>query len=233
MSGRRLIMWRHGRTEWNVSKRIQGQTDIDLDEVGLQQARQAAPLLATENPNLIITSDLLRTRRTAQALADVTGLAVHPDERLRERCFGPWEGLSSTELNARYGDEYAQWRAGGQPNVPGIESEEDLNARMLAGIDDALAATDGTICLVTHGGAARRAVLGLLEWDNEVGARLEPLGNCRWSELRHTVRGWRIHSYNTGPATGAAGPTAPATSADAEPPAVEELTPAPTHSELR
>ncbi len=224
MSGRRLLIWRHGRTEWNATKRIQGQADVDLDEIGVRQAQQAAPLLAAEKPDVIVSSDLLRTRRTAQALAAIMGLPVTTDVRLRERNFGPWQGLTSAELTERYPEEYASWRGGGQPDVKGIEKVEDLHERMLAGVEAALTATDGTVCVVTHGGAARRAILGLLGVTTDVGDHLEPLANCRWAELHHTPRGWRIRSYNVGPLTGAAGPGVPVSASDVEPDTAEELT---------
>src|SRR5690606_19337304 len=81
----RLILWRHGQTAWNVTGRVQGQTDVDLDETGVAQAAATAPRVAQYRPDLIVSSDLRRAARTAAALADVTGLPVEYDARLRER----------------------------------------------------------------------------------------------------------------------------------------------------
>ena len=64
----RLLLWRHGRTAWNHERRMQGQTDVDLDETGVEQAAAAAPALAARDPKLIISSDLRRCTRTAKAL---------------------------------------------------------------------------------------------------------------------------------------------------------------------
>ncbi|SHN25983.1 histidine phosphatase family protein [Cryptosporangium aurantiacum] len=228
MTARRVLIWRHGRTEWNAAGRIQGQTDVPLDEIGVQQAIQAAPLLAAEGPDAIVSSDLQRAKRTADALAAVTGLPVSVDARLRETGFGPWQGLSHTELAERWPDEYAVWKRGETPELPGIERPADVIARMREALTDALGAVEGTLVVVCHGGAARRAVQALTGWSDEVAAQLAALGNCRWSELRHsTTRGWRLHAHNVGPLSGAAANDEPSTAADAEPAAEEELTSSP------
>ena len=112
--------------------------------------------------------------------------------------------------------------------MDGAEQPAEVAVRMVAAIEDALEATDGTLVVVTHGAAARRAVGGLLGWDDDVVGKLGPLGNCRWTELRHTATGWRLHAHNAGPLAGAAGPHTPTAAADVEPPAAEYLTPAPT-----
>ena len=73
MTDRRLVLWRHGRTAWNSASRFQGQEDVPLDEVGLDQVRRAAQILAGMKPTRIVSSDLQRAHATAMALADVTG----------------------------------------------------------------------------------------------------------------------------------------------------------------
>ena len=80
----RLIIWRHGQTSWNLQHRIQGQQDTSLDDTGRAQAAAAAGLLAAEQVDLLISSDLRRARETAETLAAVTGLPVEFDSRLRE-----------------------------------------------------------------------------------------------------------------------------------------------------
>ncbi|MDQ1655803.1 MAG: glucosyl-3-phosphoglycerate phosphatase, partial [Cryptosporangiaceae bacterium] len=158
MSGRRLLLWRHGRTEWNAAGRMQGQSDVALDDTGRAQAREAAPLLAAEQPDAIVSSDLVRAHDTALVLAALTGLPVRTDPRLRESNFGPWQGLTSEEIAERFPEPHALWRQGKAFTVPGAETPDEVAARMLAGIEDALDATDGTLVVVSHGAAARRAV---------------------------------------------------------------------------
>jgi broad specificity phosphatase PhoE len=216
VTARRVLLWRHGRTEWNATGRVQGQIDVPLDEVGVEQAAEAAPLLAAEKPDLIISSDLSRAYQTAQALSAVTGLPVQTDPRLRETAFGPWEGLTHAEIEAGWPEDFDRWRAGGEVGLPGSESPADVVARMTVGLRDALPQTDGTIVLVTHGGAARRAVQALTGWGDDVAALIAALGNCRWTEMRPGRNGWRLHAHNLGPLTGAAGVDAPSTAVDAE-----------------
>lgn len=216
MTSRQLFLWRHGRTEWNASSRMQGQADIDLDDVGRAQARQSAPLLAAEQPVAIVSSDLSRARETAQALADITGLPVRLDPRLRETCFGPWEGLTHAEAAEQYPDEFTRWTEGKPLDLPGAEGPDEVGHRMRAAIIDALEATDGPVVVVTHGGAVRRAVESLLEWPWGVVRGLAPLGNCRWTELHQNHRGWQLYAHNIGPLVGAAGPHVETPAADVE-----------------
>jgi broad specificity phosphatase PhoE len=229
VSGRRLLLWRHGRTEWNASGRMQGQSDVALDATGIQQAREVAPLIAAEGPDAIVSSDLVRAHDTALALGSLLRLPVATDPRLRESNFGPWQGLTAAEISERYPDQYALWRTGEPFTVPGAETHDEVARRMLAGIEDALDATEGTLVVVSHGASARRALGALLAWPHDVVGKIGPLGNCRWSELRHTASGWRLHAHNAGPLTGVAGTGVPVANVDVEPPAAARLTPAPTH----
>jgi broad specificity phosphatase PhoE len=196
----RLILWRHGQTEWNATERFQGQADIDLDEVGVSQANESASRLADYQPELIVSSDLRRASRTAQALAAITGLPVELDARLRERHFGPWQGLTREQLRERYPADYARWGSGGRIENPAIETIEDVAIRAADALRDIAArAGEGTAVLVSHGGAIRAGCGAVLGWPPEVWPSLGVLGNCRHSELRHTAeRGWRLHAHNLG-----------------------------------
>ena len=110
--GRRVILWRHGQTSWNVERRFQGSTDVPLTETGVGQARRAARLLASLRPDAIVSSDLTRAADTAAELAALTGLDVTREEGLREPYAGVWQGLTHAEIIARHGDEYAAWKRG-------------------------------------------------------------------------------------------------------------------------
>ena len=91
MVGNRIVVWRHGQTDWNKINRFQGHSDIPLNEVGKVQVTRAAQVLAGMNPTQIISSDLGRAIETAQALADLTGLNFSQHETLRETNGGLWE----------------------------------------------------------------------------------------------------------------------------------------------
>jgi glucosyl-3-phosphoglycerate phosphatase len=198
----RLYIWRHGRTRWNAEHRIQGQTDVELDERGHAQAQAAAARLALREPDAIVSSDLRRAAQTAGYLAEATGLPVAYDARLRERDFGQWQGLTDVELAERYPAEYARWRSGDRSvsDDLGLESMDDLVKRATAAFLDAAAALPGgTTVLTAHGGTAKYGVTALLGWSEQQFRTLGVLENCHWIELRDTPRrGWQLWSYNAG-----------------------------------
>ncbi|MFI7607996.1 histidine phosphatase family protein [Micromonospora sp. NPDC049366] len=196
----RLIVWRHGNTDWNAANRVQGQTDVPLNDLGREQARAAAPLLAALRPDALVASDLSRAADTAAALAAVTGLPVRSDARLRERHFGHWQGLTLTEVAERFPAEHVRWRAGDPDPGTGIETLDDLGKRVGAALAEAAdAAPGGTVVVATHGGAARQGVGHLLGWDAVVLRTLGSLQNCHWTELRRDdVRGWHLRAHNVG-----------------------------------
>jgi broad specificity phosphatase PhoE len=195
----RLIIWRHGRTAWNSENRVQGQTDVDLDEVGQEQAAAVAPRLAARHPDAIVASDLLRAKQTAEPLAALTGLPVELDARLRERDFGEWQGLSMTEVTERFPEAYARWRSAVPVGACGLEEVDDLGKRVAAALQEvADRVPEGTVVVATHGGAAKYGVGALLGWSAPVVRTLGAIGNCHCIELRSDPEyGWRLLSYNT------------------------------------
>ncbi|GAA2528748.1 histidine phosphatase family protein [Pilimelia columellifera] len=201
MTASRLVIWRHGNTDWNRERRVQGHSDIPLNPLGLRQAATAAPMLAALRPAAVVSSDLARARQTADALAERAGLAVTTDPRLRERHFGRWQGRTMPEVIDAHPHEHARWVAG-DPD-PGCEIEP--RDRLLARGRTAFAAaadlvSDGAVVVVvTHGGTAKHGVGGLLGWPDELVPTLGGLGNCRWTVLERRVAGWRLAAYNVGP----------------------------------
>ena len=120
---RRVIFWRHGRTEWNHAGRFQGQEDIDLDATGREQALRAAEVLETRHPSSIISSDLRRAADTAAALADLTGLLVSYDERLRAVLHALTSGFHADTVNVVCAHAFAAGgtMGGGERSVHTIE----------------------------------------------------------------------------------------------------------------
>jgi probable phosphoglycerate mutase len=201
----RLIVWRHGNTDWNADGRVQGQSDVPLNDLGRRQAAEAAELLARLSPAAIVASDLARAADTAAALAARTGLTVRHDDRLRERYFGPWQGQLMAEVATRCPDEHARWRAGADVVGDDIETLDDMGKRMVDAFLDAaaLVPADGTVVVATHGASARQGVLQLLGWPKEQGRTLRALQNCHWADLIHDAgRGWQLAAYNVGPLSG-------------------------------
>lgn len=202
---RRIVFWRHGRTSWNSAGRFQGQEDIALDEVGVEQAASAAALLAAIGPTRIVSSDLRRARGTAAPLAALTGLPVTEDPRLRETHAGDWQGLTFAEINEKFPEEAAAWSSGAvQARPGGGENRLEVGERMSAAVLDAAAEIepDGTLVVTTHGGAARVGIAQLLGLPHEHWGVLSGLSNCNWSLLEELdareggALQWRLVEHN-------------------------------------
>lgn len=192
---RRVVLWRHGQTTWNVERRFQGKTDIPLDETGVGQAERAARLLAGLKPTAITASPLQRAAKTAAALAAVTGLPVSYDQDLVERDGGKWEGLTSTEIREQYPAEHAIW----QP--PGGETSEQVAERVGAALKRAIdrLPRDGLLVVASHGAALRLGMAHLLGFPEQIWERLGGLSNCCWSVLAEMRDGgWRLIEHNAG-----------------------------------
>ncbi|WP_377274319.1 histidine phosphatase family protein [Peterkaempfera sp. SMS 1(5)a] len=198
--GPRVVFWRHGQTAWNLEGRFQGSTDIPLTETGRAQARRAARLLAALKPDAIIASDLGRAADTAAELAAVTGLAVSHHEGLRETYAGVWQGLTNAEIQQKYGDDYAAWRRGEPVRRGGGELETEVADRAVPVILEAVEKLpeDGTLVVVSHGGAIRTSVGRLIGLEPFHWESLGGLSNCCWSVLGRGARGWRLLEHNAG-----------------------------------
>ena len=193
----RLIVWRHGRTEWNATGRFQGQLDPPLDEEGRRQAAQVAPLLAAGLPRdetVVVSSDLTRAVETASALTAVLGVDLRIDPRLREHGLGCWEGLTRDEVAERYPEQFADWRAGHPVRGRGGEEAGQVAERAVAALADLPEAPAAVV--VTHGGTAGRLLEALLGLDADLRRVFGPLGNCSWSELVLQSGHWRLVRHN-------------------------------------
>lgn len=198
--GRRIILWRHGRTSWNVGGRFQGQLDPPLDEVGVSQAARSAELLAAMRPSVLVSSDLQRARSTAAALASAAGLTVTEDPGLREIELGTWQGLTRPEVQEQFPEEYTAWLAGDDVRRGHGETYAEVGERCSAVLRAALekVPAGGVLVAVVHGGTARAAIGTMLSLDPTAWWRFAPLGNCRWSVLLEAERGWRLEEHNAG-----------------------------------
>ncbi|NTU85922.1 MAG: histidine phosphatase family protein [Chloroflexales bacterium] len=153
----RLIFVRHGETDWNAERRLQGQADVGLSACGLRQVAALRPLVAGLGAESAVASDLRRCRETSAALGF---LAPRLDPRLREVDLGTWTARLIDELRAEDGEAYHAWRAGSH-TPPGAEAWDALVGRVSAAVD-ALVSAGGSHLVVTHGGPIRAACLHLL-----------------------------------------------------------------------
>lgn len=194
----RLLVWRHGRTEWNASGRFQGQLDPPLDDRGREQAAAAAAHLVASGlsaeDTVVVSSDLDRAAETAVRLTGLLGVPLRLDPRLREHGLGSWEGLTRDDVAARFPDQYADWLAGRPVEGRGGEQPAHVTARALAALAD-LPPTSNAV-VVTHGGTAARLIEALLELGSRHRRILGPLGNCAWSELIRQGGAWRLMRHN-------------------------------------
>ncbi|MER7174685.1 histidine phosphatase family protein [Streptomyces mesophilus] len=198
--GRRIILWRHGQTSWNLERRFQGTTDIELTAEGVAQATRAARLLASLKPDAMVASDLSRAAATAGELAKLTGLEVTYEEALRETFAGAWQGLTHEEILATYGEEYAAWKRGESVRRGGGELETEVADRAAPVVlrhADKLP-DGGTLVVVSHGGTIRTTIGRLLGLDSYLWEGLGGLSNCCWSVLGEGARGWRLLEHNAG-----------------------------------
>jgi broad specificity phosphatase PhoE len=149
-----LLLARHGETDWNRDGRWQGHSDTPLNELGREQAIELAESL--DGIDAVYSSNLARARETAEIVAARLGLEVRLDERLRERSFGAWEGLTMEETERRYQEAHGRWRAGEGHGADDAEAFDAFAARVHSFLEDVLRRhPDETVLVIGHGGSIR------------------------------------------------------------------------------
>jgi broad specificity phosphatase PhoE len=176
---------RHGQTDWNIDFRLQGVTDVVLNQTGIEQAKSAASALKPSDWDFIASSPLSRARDTADIVANhlsISEVAVLP--LLLERSFGEVEGMLYEDWKANYPDGIA----------PGGETEEQLHARTLELLDELLETYRGTRVLAISHGALIRKVVNLLS-HGEFPLVNQRIANASMSIIVHENSSWRLESY--------------------------------------
>ncbi|RJQ86428.1 histidine phosphatase family protein [Amycolatopsis panacis] len=201
MSPGRLLLWRHGETDYNAAGRMQGHLDSALTPVGWNQARFAIPALARFSPDLVIASDLHRATDTATVLTEAIGVPLRIDKRLRETHLGEWQGMTGPEVDEAYPGDRARWRADAAWAPPGGESRVDVAERATEVVEDLLAPNSevgDAVLLATHGGLIVALTAKLLDLPVGLWPSLGGIMNCHWVELGRRDGKWRLHAYNAG-----------------------------------
>jgi probable phosphoglycerate mutase len=188
---RRLVLLRHGQTEYNAGSRMQGQLDTDLSDLGRMQAVAAAEVLAKRQPLLIVSSDLRRALDTALALSERAGLPVSVDTRLRETHLGDWQGMTHLEVDAVAPGARLAWRDDARWAPHGGESRIDVAERSLPVVADLVAGqaewgvdeADRPVVLVAHGGLIAALTAALLRLPVDNWPILGGMGNASWVQL--------------------------------------------------
>lgn len=181
-----FVIVRHGQTDWNVARKIQGSTDIPLNRTGVQQAEATREALRGASFDAIASSHLQRASVTAQAINELHDKRHHIDERLAERAFGSVEGWTVEEVNAAFESFDA---------IADVESWHAVGSRMLAALLDLAQEYPGGRVLVVAHGSSIRAVLGSMLGISP--REVKSMWNCSLTEIRHEDDGrWRVLSMN-------------------------------------
>lgn len=206
---RRLILLRHGETEYNATRRMQGQLDTNLSERGIAQAHTAAKELRDLGIKKIISSDLTRARDTAGVVGDDLGVAVVVDKRLRETHLGQWQGKTHDEVDTEHDGARALWRSDPTWAPPEGESRVDVAQRSRAVVDELLDTYDewgnSAVLLVAHGGTIAALTAALLGLEVAQYPLMKGLGNANTSRLVAMPRvddpaqtQWYLEAWNRG-----------------------------------
>ncbi|WP_158880769.1 histidine phosphatase family protein [Amycolatopsis anabasis] len=201
MTLRRLVLWRHGETDYNAAGRMQGHLDSALTQVGWNQARFAVPALARFEPDLVIASDLRRATDTATVFTEAIGVPLRIDKRLRETHLGEWQGLTGAEVDERWPGERDRWRVDATWAPPGGESRVDVAERAHEVVADLLregAEPGETVLLAAHGGLITGLTARLLGLPVELWPSFGGIANCHWVQLGLRGTTWRLLAYNAG-----------------------------------
>ncbi|MDP3013248.1 MAG: alpha-ribazole phosphatase [Candidatus Subteraquimicrobiales bacterium] len=153
----KVFLIRHGETEWNVKGKYLGLTDLPLTEKGETQAKALAKYLEDEPISFLYCSNLERAKSTAKAVAEAKGLEIIIKPGLNEVDFGEWEGLTYTEIKAKYGNLIDDW-LNNTPKVaiPEGESWSLFESRVVKTFSSIVSRNNGqTVAVVTHGGVIK------------------------------------------------------------------------------
>ncbi len=184
-----ILIIRHGQTAWNTQKRLQGHSDIPLNENGRLQAVTLAKILRDEPLDAIFSSDLQRAYQTAYEIAKIHNLPVHQDRSFRERCYGICEGMKDGEIREAYPESYKAWYAADPDHFfpdgeRKTESPRQFHHRAVNAIREAATRYPGKkIAIVTH--------FGVIETAYRTAQNI-PLGtHCRMPVLNTSINRFR------------------------------------------
>ena len=176
---------RHGQTDWNRDDRMQGSSDIPLNDTGRAQALDAVEVLRHAAWDVVVSSPLSRARETAEIIANALDVELGPSyPELVERDYGPLEGANATDCIMRYPDK----------DYPGAESLDSVAERGLAGLAHVAADFPGrNVVIVCHGTIIRYTLARL------AGRSVDGISNGTVSEIESTADGWRVLTVNGEP----------------------------------
>jgi len=163
----RLILVRHGETEWNVSEVFRGRHDVGLSQVGISQAELLGEYLADSTIEAVYSSPLKRALNTAESVAKHHGLDVRIADGLVDFNFGAWEGLALQEVKVKYGELFDRWLK--EPHlvkIPDGESLDEVTDRARRVLDGVVSEHGGTVVLASHRVVNKVLICAMLGLDN-------------------------------------------------------------------
>ena len=174
----KIILIRHGETEWNRADIFRGRIDVELNETGIEQAELLGEYLCDRDIEAIYSSPLKRALRTAQAIAGRYRLDVQTNSGLIDMNLGEWEGLSRPAVAEKYKEVYNLWMTSPEKvTIPGGERLAEVRKRAVALIDEVRARHKGTVVLVSHRVICKVLTCALLGLDDSHFWNIEQ-GNC-------------------------------------------------------
>jgi glucosyl-3-phosphoglycerate phosphatase len=195
----RLILVRHGVTDWNREGRWQGRLDPPLSESGRYEATLVAARIAADpdlRPARVLASTLARATETATVIGQAVGVAIEPEPRLVEIGAGEWEGRTHAELEATDGERYLAWRTTPGYGPPGGEPLSEAAGRARTLLEELRASTAWPVLLVSHGGILRYLARQLLDLDPERAEALDVDNASISSAVRVDPGNWRVERWN-------------------------------------
>jgi len=180
-----IILARHGETDWNAGEIFRGRADVDLNETGIKQAEMLGEYLSDEKVDIIYASPLKRAVHTTETVARRQSLDVNVIENLIDFDYGEWQGLPLGEVKEKYPELYRDWQdTPEQVRVPGGESLEDVRARAVPFVEDAvMRCGEGKIVFVSHRVVNKVLICNLLGLGNAHfwNVRLDTCGITRFN----------------------------------------------------
>ena len=163
----KLYLIRHGETDYNNALRFQGQTDIPLNQKGIEQAEKAADFFRDIPLQAIYTSSLIRAKTTAEIIAGVKGMDVQETDALREMSFGIWENMNTKDIQKKYAKEWKDFFSSpARITIPQGENMLDVQKRAYPTVQEILDKyPEGDVAFVAHGGIIRVLICTMLGLD--------------------------------------------------------------------
>jgi len=191
-----LVLARHGETAWNVTEVFRGQSDVDLNDIGLKQAELLADYLSERKIEAVFSGPLQRAMKTARAIALRHGLTVIPAPGLNDMSFGVWEGVPVSEVRKKYPQLYAEWTA--EPHrvqIPGGDTLEAVSKRAMTLLNEVIQKHRGTVVLVSHRVVHKLLILAMLGLDNSGFWKIK-LDTAAMTTFTYDNRGFVLAEHN-------------------------------------